>query len=86
MREMNQFPETNGKIKSFTNMYECLEETDGLMVMTEWREFDSPDFSRIKSSLKSPVIFDGRNLYKTDAVLKAGLDYFAIGKHIPREM
>lgn len=83
LREMNQFPETSGKIKAFDDKYACLKGADALMVMTEWREFDSPDFSRIKAELNSPVIFDGRNLYETKKVLNAGFDYFAIGKYIP---
>jgi UDPglucose 6-dehydrogenase len=50
--------------------------------MTEWREFQAPDFSEIKKRLKAPVIFDGRNLYETKHVLSEGFEYFAIGKKI----
>jgi UDPglucose 6-dehydrogenase len=52
------------------------------MIVTEWREFSSPDYQEIKSRLKSPVIFDGRNLCETSKVLEEGFDYYAIGKKI----
>jgi UDPglucose 6-dehydrogenase len=58
----------------------ALEGADALAVITEWREFRSPDFAAIKARLKTPAIFDGRNLYDP-AVLKAlGFEYFAIGR------
>ncbi|RZL03480.1 MAG: UDP-glucose/GDP-mannose dehydrogenase family protein [Rubrivivax sp.] len=53
---------------------------DALVIVTEWKEFRSPDFNQIKSSLKSPVIFDGRNLYEPNLVKSFGLDYLAIGR------
>ena len=70
------------KIKNFENKYDALNHSNGLITMTEWREFHAPDFNEIKSRLKTPVIFDGRNLYDSKTVLKMGLDYFAIGKKI----
>jgi UDPglucose 6-dehydrogenase len=59
----------------------ALEGADALIIVTEWKEFRSPDFERIKASLKSPVIFDGRNLYEPSLVSQAGLSYEAIGRH-----
>jgi UDPglucose 6-dehydrogenase len=53
---------------------------DALIIVTEWKEFRSPDFDRIKAALKSPVIFDGRNLYEPALVRAAGLQYQAIGR------
>ena len=47
---------------------------------TEWQEFRSPDFDRIKSELASPVIFDGRNLYDPDMLHSLGITYYAIGR------
>lgn len=58
----------------------ALEGADALVIVTEWKEFRSPDFERIKSTLKSPVIFDGRNLYEPRMVEEAGLTYFPIGR------
>ena len=48
--------------------------------MTEWKEFRSPDFEAIKTSLRTPVIFDGRNLYDPKFVRSTGIEYFAIGR------
>jgi UDPglucose 6-dehydrogenase len=79
---MKAYPETEGKIKVFDNKYDCLNECDGLVTMTEWREFRVPDFNEVKSRLKTKVIFDGRNLYETHKVLAEGFDYFAVGKKI----
>ena len=53
---------------------------DALAILTEWNEFRSPDFNLLKTRLKSPVIFDGRNLFDPEAVGAEGFDYFAIGR------
>jgi UDPglucose 6-dehydrogenase len=53
---------------------------DGLIIVTEWREFRSPDFDTLKAKLKSPVIFDGRNLYDPVLVRRLGFAYLAIGR------
>jgi UDPglucose 6-dehydrogenase len=56
------------------------EGADALVVVTEWKEFRSPDFEALKRLLKEPLIFDGRNIYEPDTVRAAGLEYFAIGR------
>ncbi|MEJ7669432.1 MAG: UDP-glucose/GDP-mannose dehydrogenase family protein [Casimicrobiaceae bacterium] len=53
---------------------------DALVVVTEWPEFRSPDFTELRARLKSPLVFDGRNLYDPAVVRAAGLEYFAIGR------
>ena len=53
---------------------------DALVVVTEWKEFRSPDFDALRRHLKQPVIFDGRNLYEPDVVRAAGFEYRAIGR------
>lgn len=58
----------------------ALEGADGLVVVTEWPVFRSPDFGEIRSKLKHPVIFDGRNLYDPAHVKAAGLSYYSIGR------
>jgi UDPglucose 6-dehydrogenase len=58
----------------------ALEKADALVIVTEWKEFRSPDFDHIKSALKHPVIFDGRNLYDPKWVRSLGFEYFAIGR------
>lgn len=82
---MSQFKETKGKLTRFDNKYDCLNGTDGLITMTEWREFNSPDFEEIKGRLNTNVIFDARNLYDTKKTVANGFDYFAIGKYIPQK-
>lgn len=65
-----------------TNKYDALNDADCLLVLTEWKEFRAPDFEEIKNRLVKPVIFDGRNLYKTSAVLKEGFSYYSVGKKV----
>jgi UDPglucose 6-dehydrogenase len=59
---------------------EALKNADALIIVTEWTEFRSPDFALIKSSLKTPMIFDGRNLYDPKAIRELGFNYFPIGR------
>jgi UDPglucose 6-dehydrogenase len=60
--------------------YQALDGADVLAIITEWKAFRSPDFARIRATLKEPAIFDGRNLYRPDAVEEAGLAYYGIGR------
>ena len=62
------------------NAYEAAEGADALAIATEWQEFRSPDFDRLKQLLKAPVIFDGRNLYDPGMVNRFGFTYHAIGR------
>ena len=62
------------------NPMAALAGADALIIVTEWKEFRSPDFDAVKVALKSPVIFDGRNLYPPEQPLAAGLDYYPIGR------
>jgi UDPglucose 6-dehydrogenase len=62
------------------NAYEAVEGADALAIVTEWQEFRSPDFERLKQLLKAPLIFDGRNLYDPAMVSRFGLTYHAIGR------
>jgi UDPglucose 6-dehydrogenase len=59
---------------------ETLDAADCLLIVTEWKEFRSPDFSEIKRCLKSPVIIDGRNLYEPAFVRGLGIEYSGIGR------
>ena len=59
---------------------EALKNADALIIVTEWTEFRSPDFALIKSSLKAPMIFDGRNLYDPKAVRALGFNYYPVGR------
>jgi UDPglucose 6-dehydrogenase len=60
----------------------ALEGADALAIVTEWQEFRSPDFTALKAKLKSPAIFDGRNLYDPPALKAQGIAYYPIGRKI----
>ncbi|MBN1795132.1 MAG: UDP-glucose/GDP-mannose dehydrogenase family protein [Sedimentisphaerales bacterium] len=68
------------KIEIFENSYDALKNADALIILTDWQEFRNPDFDTMKSKLKKPVIFDGRNLYEPDIPAKAGFVYHSIGR------
>ncbi len=59
---------------------EALEGADALAICTEWQEFRSPDFARMREVLREPVVFDGRNLYEPALMAGQGIRYFAIGR------
>jgi UDPglucose 6-dehydrogenase len=63
-----------------TSPLEAVAGSDALVVVTEWKEFRSPDFAVLKQTLKGPLVFDGRNLYDPAQVRAAGLEYFGIGR------
>jgi UDPglucose 6-dehydrogenase len=60
--------------------YAALTGADALVIITEWNEFREPDFARMRKLLRSPVIFDGRNLYKPEHIRAQGFTYFSIGR------
>jgi UDPglucose 6-dehydrogenase len=68
------------KIGFAASTYEALHNADALIIATEWNEFRTPEFEKIASLLKQKVIFDGRNLFETEAMEKQGFYYFSIGR------
>jgi UDPglucose 6-dehydrogenase len=68
------------KIRYINNNYDVLKDVDALILMTEWHHFRNPDFVRMKSLMKSPVIFDGRNQYDKKIMNENGFDYFGVGR------
>ena len=60
--------------------YEAAQGAEALLIATEWKEFRSPDYDRLKSLLVRPLIFDGRNLYDPALMQRLGFEYFAIGR------
>jgi UDPglucose 6-dehydrogenase len=62
------------------NAYQALEGADALAIVTEWQEFRSPDFEQLKQLMRSPLVFDGRNLYDPAMVARFGLTYYAVGR------
>ncbi|HEB53277.1 MAG TPA: UDP-glucose/GDP-mannose dehydrogenase family protein [bacterium] len=75
------------KISYAEDAYAALEGADGLLLVTEWREFRVPDWSRIKAALKHPAVFDGRNIFSGEELAANGFHYTGIGvaDHHPAE-
>ncbi len=65
----------------FDNNYDALNGADALVIVTEWNEFRRPDFDRMKSLMKQPVIFDGRNIYDPQRIKEKGFTYYGIGRN-----
>jgi UDPglucose 6-dehydrogenase len=63
-----------------TDARSAVQGADALAIVTEWQEFRSPDFDYLKSTLKQPVIFDGRNLYNPQLMQRLGFTYYAVGR------
>jgi UDPglucose 6-dehydrogenase len=76
----NAKAELGDTITLVDDLYETLAQCDALVISTDWDEFKSPDFSRVKDSLRAPVIFDGRNLYKPSQMQRLGFTYYSIGR------
>jgi UDPglucose 6-dehydrogenase len=68
------------KVQFSEDDYEMLRGADALAVVTEWSEFRTPDFKKIKKLLKQPLIFDGRNIYNKEELRKMGFTYYSIGR------
>ena len=60
--------------------YDALEGVDALFVVTEWNDFRNVDFNRMKTVMKQPVVFDGRNIYSPAKLREAGFTYYGIGR------
>ena len=67
------------KITYSNDAYTALKKADALLLITEWREFRSPDWSKVKSELKNPILFDGRNIYDRSDLKAKGFTYYGIG-------
>jgi UDPglucose 6-dehydrogenase len=63
-----------------SDLYNVIEGADALLLVTEWKSFRSPDLRRIHDGLRTPVVFDGRNVFDPEMVRKQGLDYYSIGR------
>ncbi|MFZ1976392.1 MAG: UDP binding domain-containing protein, partial [Bacteroidota bacterium] len=68
------------KISFSDDNYSALENADALVVVTEWNEFRNVDMQKIRSLLRKPLIFDGRNIFDPKAMKEAGFTYFGIGR------
>jgi UDPglucose 6-dehydrogenase len=70
------------KIKYAENAYDSLHKADALIIVTEWPEFRSPDFKKIKNYMNDAVIFDGRNLFEPEQMKELGFHYESIGREV----
>lgn len=68
------------RVQLSTNNYGCLEDVDALLLVTEWQAFRNPNFERMKSVMRQPVIFDGRNIYDAEHLRTLGFTYYGVGK------
>jgi len=68
------------RINLAANNYNCLEGADALLLVTEWQAFRNPNFERMKSLMRQPLIFDGRNIYDPLQVREMGFTYYSIGR------
>lgn len=74
----------NDRISYVTSKYTALNDADAMILVTEWKEFRSPDMDEIKKRLKNPIIFDGRNQYDAKELKKLGFEYYQIGVGKPQ--
>ncbi len=76
----NFYLKGNSSVTYCETKYKAIENVDALLLITEWKEFRSPDFTELKSRMKSAVVFDGRNQYVNYQLDKMGFEYYLIGK------
>jgi UDPglucose 6-dehydrogenase len=69
------------KVTFAPNNYDALRGADCLVIVTEWSEFRRPDFEKMRKLLRSPVVFDGRNLFTPEQMKQSGFTYYSIGRH-----
>lgn len=70
----------NKQVTFSTGLYDGLDNSDGLIVVTEWKQFRNPDYDQLRTLLREPVIFDGRNVFDPSIVCQHGLDYYSVGR------
>jgi len=68
------------RIQLATNNYACLQGADALLLVTEWQTFRNPNFERMKSIMRQPVVFDGRNIYDPVQMRQLGFTYYGVGR------
>jgi UDPglucose 6-dehydrogenase len=78
--ELARWAEGKGPLNLHENNYEAVRDCDALMVVTEWKEYWSPDWGALKSAMKVPLILDGRNIYDSARVRGQGFQYYGIGR------
>jgi UDPglucose 6-dehydrogenase len=80
MAKREEYFGNNPSIAYFEEKYEALKSADALLIITEWKEFRTPDFAKIKKLLNNPLIFDGRLIYEPKKMKELGFEYKSIGR------
>jgi len=81
-QDLAAVPDAMARIRFADDPMDALDAAQALLILTEWKAFRSPDFEQLKSRLKAPVIFDGRNLYEPSLMRQAGIEYHGIGRSV----
>jgi UDPglucose 6-dehydrogenase len=82
MEEAERIYGSDARIRYAGTPNAALDGADALVIVTEWKVFRSPDFAKVKSQLKQPIIFDGRNLYDPAVIKGEGIEYYPIGRKV----
>jgi UDPglucose 6-dehydrogenase len=77
---MDQARKSLPRLRTAKNAYTCVRQCDAVVILTEWEEFRTLDFDRIKSGLRTPVMIDLRNMYEPDEMARRGFEYTGIGR------
>jgi UDPglucose 6-dehydrogenase len=78
--DLAELPQALAQLEFVNSPNDALAQADALVIVTEWKEFRSPDFGQIRHYLKQPVIFDGRNLFEPEIMAEMGIEYHGIGR------
>jgi UDPglucose 6-dehydrogenase len=82
--DLKENPELRSRLSFVNTPVEAAHDADALVIVTEWKIFKSPDFGALAQALKTPLIFDGRNLYEPEVMAELGIEYYGIGRpHVP---
>jgi UDPglucose 6-dehydrogenase len=79
-KDLENRPELMTRVRYFSSLENAIEGADFLVIITEWRLYQSPDFELLKSKLANPIIFDGRNIFNPSFMRKFGFEYYAVGR------
>ncbi len=82
VHEARRIYQGNGRIQFSDSHLNACSGADALVIVTEWKEFRSPDFALMKASMKAPIVFDGRNIYDPAAMRRMDFDYHPIGRNL----
>ena len=79
--DFKSHPKFLDQVKMVKAPEDALDQASALIIVTEWKAFRSPDFEILKQKMKTPIIFDGRNLYEPQTMKELGFEYQGIGRH-----